>query len=218
LDKKTGQITQVGEKNTQPDRLLKTDSKGNVKKKGKGFFGFLVRKSERGKVRVDLDNIEHGILKDGMNLKENDNLIDVGGKGQASVKGFEDFALHFSNYMGREIVGEYFSEKGHSDISHISIGRYNSNTATSAAGGLVPSRFISDATLLQDLQLRVHYHTHLSMFRDSDRTTPSKADLKVRASLPLGVKSIIITNPTIVDYSPVNESTIVYGSISSFEK
>jgi hypothetical protein len=218
LDKKTGQITQVGEKNTQPDRLLKTDSKGKVKKKGKGFFGFLVRKSERGKVMVELDNIEQGILKEGMNLKENDNLIQVGGKGQASVKGFEDFALQFSNYIGREIVGEYFSEKGQSAISYLSIGRYNFNTATSAAGGIVPTRFKTDLNVLQTLQLRVHYHTHLSMYKDSDRTTPSKADLSVRASLPFGVKSIIITNPKTIDYSSIGESAIVYGSISSFEK
>ena len=47
---------------------------------------------------------------------------------------------------------------------------------------------------------------------------PSKADLSVRASLPFGVKSIIITNPKTIDYSSIGESAIVYGSISSFEK
>lgn len=212
LDKNTGQLTQVGEKNQLPDRILKTDSKGNVIKKGNGFLGFLVSKSEKGKAKVDLDNIEQGILEGGMNLKENDNLIDVGGDDQASVKGFEDFALKFSNYIGLEVQGEYFSKKDNQDIRHISIGRYNSNTSTSAAGGLVPTRFTNNVNLLHTLQLRVHYHTHLSMFKDSDRIIPSRADLNVRASLPLGVKSIIITNPKNIDYSRARTSSNIYGS------
>ncbi|MEM0544055.1 RHS repeat-associated core domain-containing protein [Flavobacterium sp. j3] len=195
FNKKTGEVTQVGDKNDEPDRILKTDSKGNVKKKGEGFLGFLVSKSEKGKAKVDIDNIEQGILSDGMNLKENDNLIDVGGKGQATVKGFEEFALKFSNYIGREIAGGYFSEKGKSDINHISINSYKSNTSTSATGGIVPTRFTNDKNLLQSLQLRVHYHTHLSKFDDKSRLTPSTDDDKVWSNLPPGVQGMIITNP-----------------------
>ncbi len=99
FNEKTGAFTQVGEKNDNPDRILQTDKNGNVKKKGEGFLGFLVRESKRGEAKVAIGNIEQGILKDGMNLKENSNVIQVGGEGQATIKGFEIFALKFSNYI-----------------------------------------------------------------------------------------------------------------------
>lgn len=204
LDKKTGVLTQVGEKNDQPDRILKTDSKGNVKKKGEGFLGFLVSKSEKGKAKVDLDNIEQGILSDGMNLKSNDNIIEVGGKGQASVKGFEDFALRFSNYMGVEIKGGYFSDIGKTDISHITIGRYEGNTGTRAISAGLNLKSYNNGNLMGKIQLRVLYHTHLSSYGDSDRLVPSDADLDYRdAALKNSpdVEFRIITNPNNVNYT-----------------
>lgn len=65
VNKETGEINQVGDVNDDPDRILKTDNDGNVKKKGEGLFGFLVKKSERGKAKVAVDDISKGILKDG---------------------------------------------------------------------------------------------------------------------------------------------------------
>ncbi len=52
LNRETGEVRQVGKDNDEKDRILKTDSKSNVKKKGEGFLGFLVPKSERGKEKV----------------------------------------------------------------------------------------------------------------------------------------------------------------------
>ncbi|MFN4027314.1 MAG: hypothetical protein ACK4IZ_07715 [Flavobacterium sp.] len=42
LNRETGEVKEVGKPNYEKDRILKTDSKGNVKKKGEGFLGFLV--------------------------------------------------------------------------------------------------------------------------------------------------------------------------------
>lgn len=54
INRKTGAVTQEGEESDAPDRVLKTNSEGEVKKKGEGFLGFLVRESERGKPKVAL--------------------------------------------------------------------------------------------------------------------------------------------------------------------
>jgi RHS repeat-associated protein len=196
FDKKTGEVTQVGEKNDQPDRILRTDRKGNVKRKGEGIFGFLTKKSERGKAKVELDGIEQGILSDGMNLKTENNIIEVGGEGQATVEGFEDFALRFSDYIGREVAGGYFSEQNKSEISQITIGKYINNGPQSAkAAGLTLG-------IKAGLKLQVHYHTHLSHFRDSDRLHPSNRDLEIKdARTDPDVKFIIITKPKSFNYT-----------------
>ncbi|GAA4035454.1 hypothetical protein GCM10022386_20940 [Flavobacterium cheonhonense] len=68
LNRETGEVKEVGKPNNEKDRILKTDSKGNVKKKGEGFLGFLVPESERGKEKVAIEGIEKGILKDGQNF------------------------------------------------------------------------------------------------------------------------------------------------------
>lgn len=65
FDKKTGEITQVGEVNDEPDRILKTNRKGEIKYK------------KNGEARVALGDIKQGILKDGQNFKTDDQTIDV---------------------------------------------------------------------------------------------------------------------------------------------
>lgn len=70
LDKKTGDVKQVGEKNDDPDRILKTNRKGEVKHK------------KNGEAKVAMGGIEKGILKDGINFQKNDNVIAAGGKGE----------------------------------------------------------------------------------------------------------------------------------------
>jgi uncharacterized protein RhaS with RHS repeats len=69
LNKKSGEVKQVGEANDSPDRILKTKRNGEVKTNRKGVE------------KVAIKGIGKGILKDGMNLKTKDNLIEVGGEG-----------------------------------------------------------------------------------------------------------------------------------------
>ena len=153
LDKKTGAVAQAGKANDQPDRILKTDKNGNVQKKGEGFLGFLVRASHKGEAKVAVGGIQQGILKDGQNFKTQNNLIEVGGKGQPTEKGVESFAFKLTNYIGKEIAGSYFSNDG-KNTSAMTIGMYKDNKYDqSGATGHVLG-------LQQGLSLTGFFHTH----------------------------------------------------------
>ncbi len=195
LNKKTGEVEQVGDKNDDPDRIVRTDKKGNVKKKGEGFLGFLVKKSERGKAKVDVSGIEKGILKDGQNLKSEDNVIDVGGEGQPTLEGVRDFALKLSNYVGVEIGGFDLSKKGEDKISHVFLGGYEGNDAQETSTGM-NLRIRPD--LIRTTTARTQFHTHLSRFDDGDRLRASSKDLRTKRNTLRNypdMKFLIITNP-----------------------
>lgn len=171
VNKKTGEVKQVGEANDDPDRVVKTDKNGNVKKKGEGFLGFLVKKSNRGEAKVAFGGIEKGILKDGQNFQEKHNIIEVGGKGQPSVAGVRDFALKFSNYLDKELGGYYLSNKGETNTSYVSIGPYKNNDATTENSGLRVD--LARPDLFGKIEPTTDWHTHLSRFGDNDRLRPS---------------------------------------------
>lgn len=170
LNKKTGEVEMIEGTDDKegPDRILKTNRKGEVKEKGKGFLGFLVSKSERGKEKVAIDNIEKGILQDGQNLRYDDTLIHVGGVGQPSVEGVEKFALQLSSYIGREIGGTYFSKDGVEDITHMTIGKYVNNTyrKNESNGSLAIRKLCNSLDLsaalaeFKSYQFRGFLHTH----------------------------------------------------------
>lgn len=117
FNKKTGEITQIGEANDEPDRILKTNRKGEVKYK------------KNGEAKVALGDIEQGILADGQNWKTDDQIIDVGGEGQASLEGVEDFVTRFSEHVGVEMSGEYLSQEDKADatISKVYVDEYKGN-------------------------------------------------------------------------------------------
>ena len=74
-----------------------------------------------------------------MNLKANDYVIDVGGKGQAFVNGFQRFITQFSDMIDKEIGGFYYTPIGknnENDISHIYVGKYINNTDQGALLGV----------------------------------------------------------------------------------
>lgn len=98
FDKKTGDVKQIGEKNDDPDRILKANRKGEIKY------------NKKGEAKVAVGGIEQGILKDGQNFKNKDQVISVGGEGQPTVKGVEDFSLKLSEYVGTEIAGCTFQK------------------------------------------------------------------------------------------------------------
>ncbi|UGU18156.1 RHS repeat-associated core domain-containing protein [Sinomicrobium kalidii] len=199
LDRKTGEITQVGEANDDPDRIVKTDKEGNVKKKGEGFLGFLVKKSERGKAKVAIGDIEKGILKDGQNFKMEDNVIDVGGEGQPTLERVKEFTLKLSNYIDKEIGGYFLSGKQENNISHVYLSRYVNNTAQEARSPFLLHSVRPD--LFNKVKTRTHFHTHLSRFRDSDRLRPSEADRNFKkGQKSLIEKFILLTNPEPVEY------------------
>ena len=119
LNKKTGEVTQVGEANDEPDRVLKTNRKGEVKRYKRG--------KKKGQAKVAIGGIEQGILSDGMNFKEDSNVIAIGGENQPSEEGVESFALKLSEYVGKEIGGSYYSSDGGDKTTHIAIGKYKNS-------------------------------------------------------------------------------------------
>lgn len=192
MDKKTGEVKQVGEANDDPNRIVKTDKHGNVKKKGEGFLGGLVRESKRGEAKVAVGGIEKGILKDGQNFRTENNIIQVGGEGQPTETGVEAFALKLSNYVGKEIKGAYF---GGENTTHMSIGMYKFNDhKKSVASGHALG-------MSQGLNLTGFFHTHPGdghSISNSDRLVPSDQDLDSRDAALLynpNLRFFLITAP-----------------------
>ena len=147
LDKKTGDVQQIGEKNDDPDRILKTNRKGEVKYK------------KNGEAKVAMGGIEKGILKDGINFQKNDNVIAVGGKGQPTVDGVKSFTVQLSEYIGKEIKGYSYSSDGTKNATDMVLGKYVDNEFQKSYGtpqGLMEKYGVnySNNNILQD------FHTH----------------------------------------------------------
>lgn len=201
LNKKTGEVAQVGDANDDPDRILKTDSDGNVKKKGEGLFGFLTKKSERGKAKVAVGGIEQGILQDGQNLKTEGNAFEVGGEGQPTEAGVEAFALKLSDYVGTEIGGAYFSLGGGENTTHITIGGYENNSfKETKSNGMGAFRQFAGTVEEFTSSITGFFHTHPSGsgISDSDRLVPSGQDRRSRdnsLNINPSLKFFLLTNP-----------------------
>lgn len=198
LNQKTGEITQVGDENDKPDRLLKTNRKGEVKKNGNGF---LVKKSERGKPKVAIDGIAKGILTNGINFKTQNQVVDVGGSNQPSTKDVKYFMVKFADYINKEIKGYEFSPKGAGNISHIYIGLYRDNTDTRSYAGIV-SLPTMPTDFLKNVDIQSQFHTHLTKFSDRERFSPSPGDVDDNLSdSGFGIKNFqIITSSKNISY------------------
>jgi len=92
--------------------FIKINRKGEVKYK------------KNGEAKVAVGGIELGILKDGQNFKNKDQVISVGGKGQPSVEGVKSFTLQLSEYVGTEIKGFSYSSNGSGDATDMVLGKY----------------------------------------------------------------------------------------------
>ncbi|HNP53053.1 MAG TPA: RHS repeat-associated core domain-containing protein, partial [Ferruginibacter sp.] len=194
INKKTGEVKQVGEKNDDPDRLLKTNRRGIVKTGKSG-------------PKVAIDNIEKGILKDGMNFKKNDNLIAVGQQGQPSVNGVQSFTLQLSNYVGVEIGGALLSKDKSSQTDFVALGYFKDNTITSTKSngqGVWGSNKVTEM-----------FHTHTNASSE-EKIIPSQSDRRTRdgnLEIKPNMKFTIITEPTRsddpypkkIDFSSVTE-------------
>jgi len=156
LDKKTGDVKQIGDKNDKPDRVLQTGKNGNVKKKGEGF---LVSKAHRGEAKVAIDGIEKGILKNGQNFQNKDEVISVGGKGQPSVAGVKSFTLQLSEYVGKEIKGFSYSSDALGNVTDMVLGKYKNNEVDKSYGtvGALRNKYGDNFSLNNVLQ---EFHTH----------------------------------------------------------
>ena len=147
FDKKSGEVAQVGKPNDDPDRILRTNRKGEVKYK------------KNGEAKVAMGGIEQGILADGQNWKTEDQVIDVGGEGQPSVDGVKSFTLGLSEYLGKEIKGFSYSADASGNVTDMLLGKYEKNTYTSSRATSKELRNKYGANFSLD-NIVQQFHTH----------------------------------------------------------
>ena len=147
FNKKSGEVIQVGEANDEPDRILKTNNKGEVKYK------------KNGEAKVAMGGIEQGILADGQNWKTDDQVIGIGGEGQASVDGVKSFTMGLSEYLGKEIKGFSYSSNASGNVTDMVLGKYlnNSNTESYGTPNALRKKYGDDFSLNNITQ---EFHTH----------------------------------------------------------
>lgn len=202
LNKRTGDVKQVGETNDKPDRILQTNSRGEVKT------------NRDGSPKVAIDNIDKGILSDGMNFRTEGNVVKVGGKTEATKEGVERFAWQLSDYVRKEIKGAYFSNDGTENITHMTLGKYEGNTYTKSisSGAETIRGLVSDMKEFNSYKVKGFFHTHPN---ESTRFEPSKADINSRDNglrQNRNLKYYILTHPNgygsssphIIDYTNSN--------------
>ncbi|WP_455584676.1 hypothetical protein [Bacteroides sp.] len=173
-DDKTGQFLLMQETKDDFDQVGKY-------KYDKKTGEYTLQTNKKGEAKTRIDNIEKGILSDGINFMKNSNMIAVGGENQVSVDGVEVFAVNLSDMVGREISGAYFSKDGTATITHISIGAYKNNTLTQSgsSGHALWAKMYPDLKL--ENSMTGFFHTHPSIgYSVSDRTSSSKQDRNSR--------------------------------------
>ena len=132
---------------------------------------YVLKTNKNGEVRTRIDNIEKGILSDGMNFKTNANVWEVGGQEQPTVEGFQNFAIDFSEMIGREVAGFYFSDPEQNDVSYIHMGKYENNRYNKSHS--TPSIYSVRPDLYGNIAPHTSWHTHPSTAPLADRLRPS---------------------------------------------
>jgi len=177
-DKKTGELILEIKNNDKVDKI------GKFKKKGDNY----VMKNEN---KIVVDNISKGILKNGINFQENDNVIAVNGKNedgtsQPTEKDIENFALDFSVYNNKEISGFGLGKSDINDntIGNVFLGKYKKNTAISAENISARKGTYLGTHLGIELKsgkyqayyVKYHFHTHIPVVNGNSINDPSADD------------------------------------------
>jgi len=197
LNKKTGQISQLGEANKDAtDRILVTDKKGKIKTKGNGIFR---KKSEVGKPRIAIDKISKGILRDGINFQTQNQAFKVEGANEPTLEQVQKFILDLSDEVGVEIKGFEFGKKGEDKTSIVFVGKYEGNKERDSEARLSAIPGVLES--VDGLEYRVLFHTHLTKYSDREKLTPSEGDANVKEEQSsLFKKFLIITTPYNKEY------------------
>ncbi|PWK16636.1 RHS repeat domain-containing protein, partial [Xanthomarina spongicola] len=208
VNKKTGEVNQVGDENKDPDRIVKTDRKGNVKKKGEGLFGFLTKKSEKGKSKIAVSGLDKGILADGKNLKTESTVVEVELGSNLQDKSFEKTILKISDYLDVELAGYYVNDiKSGKDYGYLH--NFGDNDAQNSNSGRNFLNSNMPNLAKSQLFIKASFHTHLTRFDADDRLKPSSTgsrggDLgsKMRAlEINPTQRFFILTNPNRKEYT-----------------
>ncbi|WP_321515393.1 DUF6443 domain-containing protein [Marinifilum fragile] len=151
INRETGAMELVKKTDDETDRIVKTYSRKS--KRGE------VKYKKNGEAKTAFGGIEKGILSDGINFQENDNIIEVGGEGQPSVGGVKSFTMKLSEHVGKEIKGFSYSANASGDVTDMLLGKYNGNTRTTSKSS--PAELLRkygiDNTLNNIVQ---QFHTH----------------------------------------------------------
>ena len=126
INRETGAIELVKETDDETDRIVKTYSRKS--KRGK------VKYKKNGEAKIAFGGVQKGILKDGINFQENDNIIEVGGEGQPTEDGVKSFTLQLSEHIGKEIKGFSYSSNASGNVTDMVLGKYINNSRTEAFG------------------------------------------------------------------------------------
>ena len=151
-DKKTGDFILAKETNDKIDQVGRF-------KYNKKTGEYTLKENRKGKAKTDIDNIEKGILKNGINFQKNDNVIAVGGKGQASVDGVKSFTLKLSEYVGKEIKGFSYSSDASGNATDVVLGGYVNNKVD-ASGGSTQALRRKYGVDYSDNNVVQQFHTH----------------------------------------------------------
>ncbi len=147
LNKNTGEVKLVKETDDTHDRVLETNSNGEVEH------------NSNGEAKVAIDEVEKGILNDGQNFKNEDQVISVGGEDQPSAEGVKSFTLNLSEYVGKEIKGFSYSSNGSGDVSHMVLGKYKRNSYTKSYGSPAAlAKKIGSSFSLNNIVQQFHTH------------------------------------------------------------
>ncbi len=109
INKDSGKVERVGKPNDQPDRILKTDSDGNIQ--------YYKRRSKRGQPKVAVDNIKKGYLKNGHNFKEQRIMFEVDNDGE--LKSVYKLISYLSDKFSREGGGFTFTAKNSDKVTNV---------------------------------------------------------------------------------------------------
>lgn len=129
-----------------------------------------------------MDNVEKGILSDGMNFMTTSQMWAVGGEGQPTVEGFQNFAVGFAEMINKEVAGFYFNQPETPDVvSHIYMGRHIDNTAISSKKGGNP--WDANPDLQGVIQPHTSWHTHPTYgHSEAARTIASPQDFDSKSN------------------------------------
>jgi len=136
--------------------------------------------NKKGEAKTRIDNIEKGILSDGMNFKTESNLISVGGENQTSLQGVQNFIVDFSEMIGKELSGYYLADKNTDNINYVHIGKHVDNRYDKSYKGYSPHKDYPN--IINNVYEHTDYHTHPSSANVNDKTQPSRQDMDSKAS------------------------------------
>ncbi len=187
-DDKTGDLVLMQKTDDKIDKI------GNYKfdKKTKEYT---LQTNKKGEAKTKVDNIAKGILKDGINFKENNNVIEVNGSGQPTEQNVIDFLVSYSdNVASVEVSGYGLNDKSSqsSDVTAMLVWQHKNNSWDKASDRVYQENQVLRQSDRGDYKgfsrfTKYHFHTHPTSGKYyGDINTPSNDDFnhKSKAKLP----------------------------------